>query len=91
MRDGNALVLAVLALVAALCALPLAWNFASSYEGYLQLRAFTFRLVVNAMAIWVGGYFAFALLLQARVWHWRWRFTPAVASSPSCRGTKREP
>ncbi|MCW1921946.1 DUF4184 family protein [Luteolibacter arcticus] len=70
-KDGNARLLAMLAVVAVLAALFPAWNFASQYEGARQWRVFVFREVVYSMSVWACGYLAYALLLQARVWKWK--------------------
>ena len=70
-KDHNALVLAVLAIIAVLGAMPFAWNHASHYEGPRQWRIFVFREVVYAMSTWACGYLAYALVLQAKVWRWK--------------------
>jgi hypothetical protein len=71
-RDGNALVLGALAVVAVLAAMPFAWDYASHYEGPRQHRIFIFREVVYSMSIWACGYLAYASVLQARVWRWKY-------------------
>jgi len=71
-RDGNALVLAVMAVFAILAAMPFAWEYASHYDGPKQHRVFVFREVVYSMSIWACGYLAYASLLQARVWRWKY-------------------
>jgi hypothetical protein len=75
-RDGNALVLGILAVVAVLAAVPFAWEYASHFEGPRQRRIFVFREIVYAMSTWTCGYLAYASVLQVRVWRWR-----------SCRGS----
>ena len=68
LRDGNARVLALLALVELLAAVPFAWDYADRYQGSKQRRVFVFREVVYAMAIGACGYLAYASVLQAQAW-----------------------
>jgi hypothetical protein len=63
------LVLLGLALVvSALLAAQPSWNFASRFEGLFQIRAFTFRWIVNSIAIMSCAYLALALGFQLASW-----------------------
>jgi len=68
LRNGNARMLMLLALVAMLAAMPFAWDYATRYDGTKQWRVFVFREVVYAMAIGTCGYLAYATVLQAQAW-----------------------
>jgi hypothetical protein len=47
------------------------WNFASRFDGFFQVRAFTFRWIVNSMGIMSCAYLVLALGFQAACWQAR--------------------
>ena len=63
--------LGAIILVSALLALLPSWNFASRFDGFFQVRAFTFRWIVNSIGIMSCTYLLLALGFQYAAWRAR--------------------
>lgn len=60
-------ILTTLVIVSAVAAFPMAWSFATRFEGSLMLRALVFRWIVGSIGFFCVAYFVWGLLLRSRV------------------------
>jgi hypothetical protein len=72
-NDRNLRMLAVIALLAVAVASVMAASFASRFDGFLQVRAYTFHLVVHSIALFAVAYLVLAASLSLRAWYHRLR------------------
>jgi hypothetical protein len=78
------LLLGIVIAASLLLAIPPSWNFALRFDGFLQIRAFTFRWIVNSIAYSSCAYLLLAFAYQ--IGRWRTRST-----APASPGTTQAP